>query len=59
MPLVKIKFFFNLMRFLDPATNMSILFNEIKVQGFIVTSFARDWPEAFAEIQKLINDVSS
>jgi len=44
---------------LDPATNMSILFNEIKVQGFIVTSFARDWPEAFAEIQKLINDVRS
>ncbi len=50
---------FNWMRFLDPATNMSILFNEIKVQGFIVTSFAKDWPEAFTEIQKLINDVSS
>ena len=37
---------------------MSILFNEIKVQGFIVTTFAKDWPEAFTEMQKYINEVS-
>ena len=43
--------------FLDPATNMSILFNELKVQGFIVTTFMKDWPTAFVELQGYINNV--
>lgn len=43
---------------LDPATNMSILFNEIKVQGIIVPTFVKDWPGAFVEMKTYLDDVS-
>lgn len=41
---------------LYPATNWKILQNEIKVQGFIVNTFKKDWPEAFTEMNQYIKD---
>lgn len=41
---------------LYPATNFSILSKELKVQGFIVRTFLKDWPEAFAEMHEYIKD---
>lgn len=35
---------------LYPATNIKILFSEIKVTGFIVSTFKKDWPPALSEI---------
>ena len=45
------------MYFLDPATNWHILQKELRIWGFIVNTFKKDWPQAFTEMNKYIQDV--
>lgn len=42
----------------DPPTNWSMLQNELKVQGFIVSTFKKDWPQAFTEMNEYIKQVN-
>lgn len=41
---------------LFPATNNTIVTNELRVQGFIVLTFLKDWPAAFIEMNEYIKD---
>lgn len=41
---------------LFPATNNTIVTNELRVQGFIVLTFLKDWPTAFIEMNEYIKD---
>jgi prostaglandin reductase 1 len=41
---------------LYPATNFSILSKELRVQGIIVNTFKKDWPQAFVEMNKYMQD---
>jgi len=41
---------------LYPATNWVILQNELKIFGFIVMTFKKEWPPAFAEMKKYIDE---
>jgi NADPH-dependent curcumin reductase CurA len=40
-----------------PATNISILRTEITVKGFMVYSYHNEWPNAFTQMNKLIQEV--
>ena len=41
----------------DPTTNLSILMKSLTVKGFIASSFIDQWPRAFTEMNKLIQEV--
>lgn len=41
---------------LFPATNFTIVQQELKVQGFIIWSFKKDWPQAFTEMNGYIKE---
>jgi len=41
---------------LYPAVNFVMIQKELKVQGFIVNSFKKDWPIAFTEMNKYIQE---
>ncbi len=40
-----------------PATNISILRTELTVKGFMVYSYHNEWPNAFTQMNKLIQEV--
>ena len=42
---------------LDPLANREILVKEITIKGFLVYSFDEEWPAAFVEMNKLIQEV--
>ncbi|CAF1082572.1 unnamed protein product [Brachionus calyciflorus] len=41
---------------LYPNTNYSILSKELRIQGIIVHTFAKDWPKAFTEMNQYIQE---
>lgn len=41
---------------LYPAVNFFIVRNELQVKGFIVSTFKKDWPNAFVEMQQYIKE---
>jgi NADPH-dependent curcumin reductase CurA len=41
----------------DPAINFRVIQAELKIQGFIVSSFKKDWPTAFTELNEYIKQV--
>ena len=43
--------------FQDPSTNYHILSKELRVQGIIVSTFKAEWPLAFVEMKKYIDEV--
>lgn len=50
-------FIFKIIKFFKvDATNISILMKELSVYGFMVYSYYEQWPQAFTEMNKLIQE---
>jgi len=48
----------NSLKYLVPATNVAILMKQLTVRGFQVFLCQDEWPQAFTEMNKLIQEVS-
>jgi NADPH-dependent curcumin reductase CurA len=54
------RFLFNLSLIrckIDNATNLNVLIKELTVYGFMCYSYNEEWPKAFDEMNKLIQNV--